>query len=125
MILTFRILLPLQLSFISRVARYTPSSRQALEQNNVTNQYQLILNTCLSVNSNREWKRSKQLKFKPHESLFGVLREIPLHDPCVISWVVPQYVHHWTAFVFAEIDDRHFLVVENDASCQVYIVVAA
>ena len=47
MILPCRILLPLQLSFISHVARYAPSSRQLQEQNNTTIQYKLILNTYL------------------------------------------------------------------------------
>ena len=46
-ILPCRILLPLQLSFISHVARYAPSSRQLQEQNNTTIQYKLILNTYL------------------------------------------------------------------------------
>ena len=47
LILPCRILLPLQLPFISHVARYAPSSRQLLEKNSTTIQYKLILNTYL------------------------------------------------------------------------------
>ena len=51
LILPCRILLPLQLPFISHVARYAPSSRQPEEQNNTTIQYKLILNTYLNEQS--------------------------------------------------------------------------
>ena len=47
LILPCRILFPLQLPFISHVARYAPSSRQLLEQNSTTIQYKIILNTYL------------------------------------------------------------------------------
>ena len=81
LILPCRILLPLQLSFISHVARYAPSSKQLQEQNNTTIQYKLILNTYLRPHrfytiyifqvltflSSRQWRFRQKFPQKEHD----------------------------------------------------------